>query len=133
MAGIKVGVITNAQGAHLSNYFESLVKAEEVEAVALADPSGKVEESARKALGGKLKEVHAETDAMLRKFQPQMALVSLEAALAPPQIDAALEAGCHVLAEKPACLRAEEFEKLVVKAQRKHRHLMLALANRVHA
>jgi predicted dehydrogenase len=56
----------------------------------------------------------------------------MEAALAPPVIDLALDAGCHVIAEKPTCVRAEDFEKLTEKAQRKHRHLMLALANRVH-
>ena len=78
MKAIKVGVVTNAQGAHLSSYFESLAKTEEAEAVALADPSGKVEESARKALGGKLKEVHKETAAMLRQFQPQMATIDRE-------------------------------------------------------
>src|SRR5262249_42389734 len=33
----------------------------------------------------------------------------------------------------PSCVRAEDFEKLADKAQRRHRHLMLALANRVHA
>ena len=69
---------------------------------------------------------------MLRKFQPGAVLVSMEADLAPPAIDAALEAGCHVLAEKPACLRADDFARLVRKAQAKHRHLMLTLANRVY-
>ena len=61
-----------------------------------------------------------------------MVLVSMEAALAPPAINGALEAGCHVLSEKPGCVRATDFEPLVRKAQRKHRHLMLALANRFH-
>src|SRR5262249_19639483 len=40
---------------------------------------------------------------------------------------------CHVFAEKPACVRAADFEKLAQKAERKHRHLMLALANRSHS
>jgi predicted dehydrogenase len=62
-----------------------------------------------------------------------MAIVSLEAVAAPPAIDAALEAGCHVFAEKPSCTRAADFAKLTRKAQMKHRHLMLALANRSHA
>src|SRR5438876_483608 len=52
---------------------------------------------------------------------------------APPVIDAALDAGCHVFAEKPSCTHAEDFEKLVRKAERTHRHLMLAVANRSHA
>src|SRR5205085_10385360 len=53
-------------------------------------------------------------------------------AKAPPVIAMALDAGCHVLAEKPSCVRVEDFEPLARKAEQKHRHLMLALANRVH-
>ena len=48
-------------------------------------------------------------------------------------LEAALEAGCHVFCEKPSCVRAADFARLVRKAQQKHRHLMLALANRTHA
>jgi predicted dehydrogenase len=130
---IKVGVFTQAQGAHLPDYFGALAKIDEVEAVALADASGQSVEAARKALGDKLRQVHKAPADLLQRFEPQMALVSLEAAAAPPVIDAALEAGCHVFAEKPSCTRAEDFEKLTRKAQQKHRHLMLALANRSHA
>jgi predicted dehydrogenase len=130
---IPVGVITNAQGAHLSQYFAALAKTEEVASVSLADPSGQTVALAKKTLGDKLKSTHKDTGEMLRQAQPQMALVSLEAALAPPLIDAALEAGCHVFAEKPSCVRAADFEPLVQKAQRKHRHLMMAFANRLHA
>jgi predicted dehydrogenase len=130
---IKVGVITQADGAHLPDYFASLAKIEEAEAVALADASGKTADAARKALGDKLKEVFKDPADMLRRFEPQLAVVSLEAAAAPPVIDAALDAACHVFAEKPSCTRATDFEKLSRKAQQKHRHLMLALANRSHA
>jgi predicted dehydrogenase len=129
---IKVAVLTHAQGAHLDHYFSALAKVEEVGAVALADPGGQTVAAAKKALGTKLKETSRDVAALLRGFQPQMALVSMEAALAPPVINAALEAGCHVLAEKPSCVRPEQFERLAAKAQRKHRLLMLALANRIH-
>jgi predicted dehydrogenase len=130
---IKVGVITHAQGAHLDAYFGALAQIEEVEAVALADPSGKTSALARKTLGTKLGKTYQDSNELLREFQPAMALISMEAALAPPALDAALEAGCHVFAEKPSCVRAADFAKLARKAQEKHRHLMLALANRVHA
>ena len=111
---IKVGVITQAEGAHLPDYFGSLAKIEEAEAVALADPSGRHRRPRpRKALGDKLKETYKDAAEMLTQFQPQLAVVSLEAALAPPAIDAALEAGCHVFAEKPSCTQAADFEKLV--------------------
>src|SRR5688572_28002325 len=112
---IQVGVITNTVGSHLDLYFESLAKTEEVEGVALADPSGKTVERARKALGKKLASVHKDAGDMLKKVKPAMALVSLEAVLSPPAIDQALDAGCHVFAEKPACVRAEDFEKLARK------------------
>jgi len=61
-----------------------------------------------------------------------MAMVTMEARIAPPVIDLALEAGCHVFAEKPACLRAEDLAPLAQKADSKHLHLMLALANRLN-
>ncbi|MCB1237314.1 MAG: Gfo/Idh/MocA family oxidoreductase, partial [Verrucomicrobiae bacterium] len=63
--------------------------------------------------------------------RPEMAMVSVEAVRAPPLIARALDAGCHVFAEKPSCVRAEDFESLVKKAEAGGRHLMLALANRV--
>jgi predicted dehydrogenase len=130
---VTVGVITHAQGAHLDAYFAALAQSEETGAVVLSDPSGQTVARARKALGNKLKETFKDPGALLKKHQPAMALVSMEAALAPPAIDQALEAGCHVFAEKPSCVRAADFEKLVRKAQTKHRYLMLALANRSHA
>jgi UDP-N-acetyl-2-amino-2-deoxyglucuronate dehydrogenase len=69
---------------------------------------------------------------LLEREKPAMVLVSLEARLAPPVIDAALDAGCHVFAEKPSCVRVEDFEPLAFKAESKHLNLMLALANRLN-
>jgi predicted dehydrogenase len=130
---IHVGLITDPEGAHTAAYLDALRSTDEVAGVALADPTGGMEAAARKALGDKLVGVYREASGMLRETRPAMALVTLEAAKAPPAIDAALDAGCHVLAEKPACVRAEDFEPLVGKAQSKHLEIMLALANRIHA
>jgi predicted dehydrogenase len=129
---IQVAVITNAEGAHLDAYFPSLAKTEEAAGVVLADASGKMVARARTALGKKLVGVYKDVGEMLKKVRPAMALVSLPGDVAPAAIDQALEADCHVFAEKPACVRAVDFEKLVRKAEQKHRHLMLALANRLH-
>ena len=85
-------------------------------------------ELARKHLGDKLTATYTDTAEMLKKEKPVMALVSLEARIAPPAIDLALDAGCHVMAEKPACLNAEDFAKLTKKANDKKLLLMLALA-----
>ena len=76
---IKVAVITKPQGAHLADYFGSLAKIEEAEAVALVDPTGKTADAARKALGDKLKEVFKDSAEMLKRFEPHLAVVSLEA------------------------------------------------------
>lgn len=131
-AGIKVAVITNETGAHLGAYFSGLARTKEAAAVVLADPDGNAEEQAREALGDKLTTVYKDRDEMLAAEKPAMALISMEARLAPAAIEAALDAGCHVLAEKPACVRAEDFAALVEKAGKTDRHLMLALTNRMN-
>ena len=131
MPGITVAVLTNAAGAHLGAYLAGLAVTEEVEAVVVADPSGESEASATKTLGSKLKGFGRDHVKILTEHKPAMALVTMEAVQSPPVIQAALEANCHVLAEKPSCLRAEDFEPLVRLADMKHRNLSLALANRL--
>ena len=87
--------------------------------------------AARKALGQKLTSFEKDHARALAEYKPGvMALVTLEAVQAPPVIQAALEANCYVLAEKPSCVRSEDFEPLVRLADRQHRQLMLALAHR---
>ncbi|MCA9039036.1 MAG: Gfo/Idh/MocA family oxidoreductase [Planctomycetaceae bacterium] len=130
--GIKVGLLTHAGGAHLSAYYTGLANAEEVSSVVLADPDQAVVEKAREALGDKLSAVYSSYEELLEKEKPEMALISMEAKLAPPVIELALNANCHVLAEKPACVRATDFEKLVKLAEQKERNLMLAFANRLN-
>jgi predicted dehydrogenase len=130
---IPVAVITNEFGTHLEQMLPALAGIEEVETVAFVDPSGSKVAEARKALGNKLREVHKNSADMLARFRPVLALVSLEPRLSPPAINAALDADCHVLSEKPGCLSAEDFAPLVKKAQSKHRQVMLIMANRTHA
>ena len=129
---IKVAVLTHEGGAHLSAYFRGLALAEEVESVALADPDGNAEGLARDALGEKLSTVYTDRAELLSVEKPRMALISVEARLGPAFIDAALDAGCHVLAEKPACVNAEDFARVAAKAESKGLYLMLALANRLN-
>jgi len=130
---IKVGVITDEAGAHLDAYLGGLSSCEGVEQVALADPTGAVFHKAHTLLTTRFSKVPTFRDhlVMLQTIRPTLALVTLEAYRAPEAIRQALESGCHVLAEKPACVRTEDFESLVRLADSKHLHLMLALANRV--
>lgn len=131
MPGITVAVLTNVGGAHLDAYLGGLAVTEGVDSVVVADPSGASEAAARKTLGAKLKSFEKDHAKALTEYQPALALVTMEAVQSPPVIQAALEANCHVLAEKPSCVKAEDFEPLVTLADMKHRHLMLALANRL--
>src|SRR5581483_8604097 len=114
---LTVGLMTNPQGAHVDAYLSALAAIPEVDSVVLGDSSDSIVKLARKTLKDKLKSTYKDAASLLRESRPQMALVSLEAVLAPPIIDAALEAGCHVFAEKPSCVRAADFARLVDKAQ----------------
>src|SRR5204862_6517196 len=68
---------------------------------------------------------------LFARHKPALALVTMEALVAPPAVRSALSAGCHVLAEKPACVKPADFEALVRQAEQAKRSLVLALANRV--
>ncbi|MGB0580954.1 MAG: Gfo/Idh/MocA family oxidoreductase, partial [Limisphaerales bacterium] len=128
---IKVGLITNADGAHVSAYLSALAATDACSSVVLADSDDAYNERARKALGGKLTATYRLASEMLAKEKPVMTMVSLEARFAPPAIEEVLEAGSHVFAEKPSCIEAADFAPLVMKAESKHLNLMLALANRL--
>ncbi|MFN0172804.1 MAG: Gfo/Idh/MocA family protein [Bryobacteraceae bacterium] len=134
---VKVGLLTDAEerwGAHLNFFLDALARCQYVEQVALSDTQGGNAAKARKVFGARYPDLrsysnHAE---MIREFRPDLAIVTLEAHRAPGPIEQALEGGCHVLAEKPACVRVQDFERLAALADARKRHLMLALATRLY-
>jgi UDP-N-acetyl-2-amino-2-deoxyglucuronate dehydrogenase len=128
---VSVALLTNAAGPHLPAYLEGLAKTVEISAVYLSDPDEQVLPSARQALGSKLSAAFRSPDELFSKHKPALALVTMEARLSPPVVSAALEAGCHVLAEKPACVALADFAALMRLAEQRKRSLVLALANRV--
>ena len=129
---IKVGVLTHGGGAHVTAYLAALAEADECSEVVFADPDRHYEAVARSTLGKKLTRVYTDHDELLTRESPTMTVVTMEAKLAPPVIGRALDAGCHVFAEKPSCVQAEDFAALVEKADSQNRYLMLALANRTN-
>ena len=129
---ITAAVLTNETGAHLGAYFPALAASPEATRVVLGDPSGQAVAGAKRGLGEKLAKVYRSHAELLAAEKPALALVSLESRSAPAVIRQALKAGCHVFAEKPACVKAEDFAELVRLADSKHLHLMLALANRTN-
>jgi len=129
---IRVGVITQQDGPHLGIYFPAIANCSSVSRVAVADSSGETFESAKKMLGKRSDfEPYRDFTTMIKEFKPNLVLVALAAHRAPAAIREALSAGCHVLAEKPACVRAEDFRPLVKLARDKNVNLMLALPSRM--
>jgi UDP-N-acetyl-2-amino-2-deoxyglucuronate dehydrogenase len=131
---IKVGVITEPTGTHMSAYFKSLGVCSGIQQVALAGTSGQNFEKAQELLGARGRDARTFSDyrEMLKSIRPEMVLVSVETHHAPERIQAALEAGCHVLTEKPPCTRIEDFERLCQMATSRQLHLMVALATRLN-
>jgi predicted dehydrogenase len=108
---MKVAVLTHAGGAHLSAYFSALAESKDCDELVIADPDNHWDDEARKLLGDKLTRTYTEYTQLLQKESPKLCMVSMEAGLAPPVIEAALDSGSHVFAEKPGCVTLQQFEK----------------------
>ena len=128
----RVAVITSPTGTmHVDGFLEILAALSEVAQVALVTHGADdMEAHAQAHLGARLVGVFADTDALFAAFQPDLSIVSLEPRAAPAAIAACLQAGSHVLAEKPACLQWQEFSELAALAGEKQRNVGLAFAAR---
>ncbi len=126
-----VALFTHADGPHLPGYIDALAKTTEVGKVYLCDPDGSTEETVRNGVGAKFAAAYKTPAELFQSNKPLVAVFAMEAVLAPPAIQAALDAGCHVLAEKPASIRPADFVPLVATANAGKQQLMLALTNRL--
>ena len=96
-----------------------------------ADGSGGTTlEESRSACGAKVQAAETSVEALLAHGKPDMAIVTMIGAHAPAVIEPLLEAGVHVMAEKPSCVHPDRFERLVQVAERRGVHLMMAFAQR---
>jgi len=100
-----------------------------VDGVHVIDPTGEMEAQMRGALGEKLLDFSPDAQSLSEKRLP-FAIVTVEAHHGPEMIAQCLEAGSQVLAEKPACVSAGEFEPLAALSRSKERQIVLAFANR---
>ena len=129
---LTVGILTEATtGSHLSSYVKGLARCQGVARVVLSDPTGRTFADAGGLLNGRLDATYRDHRELLRKEQPRLAVVTLEGHNAPPVIADALKSNCHVLTEKPSCVRLEDFEALARQADSHSVHLMLSMATRV--
>ena len=129
---LTIGVLTEATtGSHLSSYLKGLARCQGVARVVLSDPSGKTFEEAGSLLKERLGATYRDHQELLRREQPRLAVVTMESHHAPPAIGDALQSSCHVLTEKPSCVRLEDFDSLARMADSHGVHLMLSMATRV--
>lgn len=128
-----VGIITEPTATHMNFYLRSLASSDAVSGILLADETGQSFSLDKDPLKSARSPVTTFKDMhdMLRK-SPGLVVVSLEGHKMAKAIGAALEAGCHVLAEKPPCTRLDEFESLCRLADQKQRLLMLGMSTRLH-
>ena len=128
---IDIGLIIEPGASHISGYLEVLAAREGVRSVAVAVSDKAMLQNAKRQLG---KRFHGNgflsANQMLAKVRPALTVVTMEGVNAPVAIRAALEAGSHVLTEKPSCTKLEQFEALAKLAKKSKRHLMLAMATR---
>jgi predicted dehydrogenase len=126
-----VGFISDPSGPHLEIYIDAL-RSEAIGDIAIADRTGGIFDRAKKTLAPRQIRTFLDPAEMLRTARPQLVVVALEARVAPQVIRLALEHDAHVLAEKPACVRATDFAALADLARERKRNLMLAFATRLH-
>jgi predicted dehydrogenase len=129
---IRVGIITEPGGQHLSWFTRALGVLDGVEMVAAADESGGFFEKGREYLGPRASEFQTFKDyrQLIGEVRPHLVLLALEPVHTPPVVEAVLQGGAHVLTDKPGCVRLADFEQVARLAQSKNLELMLGLTNR---
>lgn len=116
---------------HRAFFLQALRELDLVASVSVVDESGGTFAEAQDTLGPKLLGTHHELSEGLAEAAPDLAIVSLIAANAPPAVRRCLDAGCHVMVEKPACTHPDQFAELVDLAEANDRHLIVPLARRL--
>ena len=126
-----VALITEEGAAHQQPYRDAIRDIDLIERAELVDPGGTTFAASVDTIGSKAGGTHMSVDSLLAAGKPDMAIVTMIAAHAPDVIRPLLEAGVHVMAEKPACVNVADFEELAGLADANGAHLMLALSNRL--
>ena len=126
--GIHVVLVVNDEAAHWQGYRDRLAANDGAASVSVAVPAGERRDSILSVLGDKVRTVADDPAELLAAESPQLAVITVPPLDSPPIIDAALDAGAHVLTEKPASVTDTVLEPLARKALGCDRHLMLAFA-----
>lgn len=126
-----IALLQRANSRHRAFFLQAIHDLEEITAAAIVDPDGATFAEARQMVDNKPLRTYTSFDAMRAEEDPAMGIVTTTGAQAPAMIQPVLDAGLPVLAEKPACVDADDFSRLVDLADRRNVPLMLALCNRL--
>lgn len=107
-----VAFVTERGTAHQASYRQALDDVAAIDRALLLYPGGATFDESRRVCGAKVQAAETSVEALLRHGAPDMAIVSMIAANAPAVIEPLLDAGVHVMAEKPACVHPDQFERL---------------------
>jgi predicted dehydrogenase len=122
---VKVAVIGVGMGRHHAKMYQECPAAD---LVALCDKDPVRLAAAARELG--VERTFTESEALFRLPGLQAVSVALPNCLHAPVTIAALEAGLHVMCEKPLAMNAAEAEQMVAAAKRAGRQLMVHFNNR---
>jgi UDP-N-acetylglucosamine 3-dehydrogenase len=126
---LKVGLI--GAGAISRVHLEAYVRSQRVEAMAVADP----DEEARAAIAeryGIIKEAYGDEAELLADESVEVVDICTPHHLHHRQAMAALEAGKHVIVEKPIALTLEQADEMMAKAEAGKGRLFCALSQRMY-
>ncbi len=120
------------QHPHSSAHLNTLRALPEVESIYLWDDNQAILDAAASANGDKLGASHTDLDALLARKEITFAIVASRNDLSPDIVVRTLEAGKHVLAEKPIGRRAADTERVIAAARRYDRKLGVCYQNRAN-
>ena len=120
MNKIKVGVIGLGMG---SSHIKSFSAHPQVEVVAVADSNkARLEERGNQH---NIKKLYLSAEEMLKKEKLDVVSIAVPNKFHKPLTIAALEAGCHVICEKPMAMNANEARDMIKAAKKAKKRLMI--------
>ena len=131
MTSLTVAVIVEPTAWHVSGWMSRLADRDDVERVYLSDPTGETEPEARAVFGDRLSAVFPSPETLFDAAQPEVAFITLEPQRTPHACAVALEAGSHVLYEKPGAVTAADLAELAAEARSRDLQFVCAFSNRM--
>jgi len=125
---VKVRSAVLGAGLMGREHVKALKKVAGAEVVAVFDPAPEVAAKAAKELG--VPQAYTDLDELLRREEPEYAVVASPALYHAPQSLAAFAAGAHVLCEKPLCMNRAEAEAIFAAAKKAGRLFTMGFQTR---